>query len=144
MLRPHVIPRAAGQRHAFTALAALLLVMLVAGLASPAQAQSRDWDSDAPEAMEGKWAVSRADCTQSTGTMIIVSDGGYRWRKEDGSWGLARGSYSYIGRNPSKVLFKLRRIIPRDGYESEFYISGNRLRKFNVLSRSSTSYTRCP
>ncbi|MBK1663394.1 hypothetical protein CKO38_02530 [Rhodospirillum rubrum] len=135
----------------------LLLVASSLCLAAPVQAQSQPpapkaepesslgrliWHDDAPENMKGVWAVS-GRCKGDTAEMLIFSNGGYRWRKSDGSWGFARGKFSYASPKSYRVLFKVSHLFPTEGYDAIVTISGNTLTKTNLKSNSRQSYRRC-
>ncbi len=101
-----------------------------------------DWVGDAPESIIGSWA-SNGRCDSDDAMMLVFDNGGYRWRKPDGSWGFARGYYSYTSDTSYRVLFKVRHLDPTPGYEAIITVSGNTLRKTNVKSNTQETYERC-
>lgn len=121
------------------ALAALLLCP------APALAQEPDWSDDPPPWLLGSWAVN-GECESKVSETIHFARGGYRWRKRDGSWGFARGKYSYYAPDSVRVSFKVTRASgdpSQDRYDTVITNEGSRIRKANLAAGSSRYYDRC-
>lgn len=123
-------------------LAGLAVIAGTGALAGATPAAAQEWSDDPPDLLRGSWALN-GRCESDTSEMLIFSDGGYRWRKSDGSWGFARGSFSYASPRSSRVLFKVRHIVPTPGYEAVLRISGSSLVKTNLKSNTQRNYRRC-
>ncbi|CCG09539.1 hypothetical protein [Pararhodospirillum photometricum] len=126
---------------------ALALALALVAPGSPAHAQATagalPWFDDPPATLDGFWAVN-GRCDTASAEMLIFSSGGYRWRKADGSWGFARGSFSYGAGQSYRVLFKVRRLFETEGYDAVLNVSGDTLRKSNIMTNSEKMYRRCP
>jgi hypothetical protein len=128
-------------------LAALGFVLALGFATQPGSAQTitqeTEWTGDVPKSLRGTWGVN-GRCDTDDAEVIIFSDGGYRWRKPDGSWGFARGYFSYSNDNAYRVLFKVRHLVPTPGYDAVLTVAGDSLRKTNLKSNSFQRYDRCP
>ncbi|GEO80221.1 hypothetical protein [Pararhodospirillum oryzae] len=125
-----------------TSLLALAFPQVPAAWAQASNQEGYAWYDDPPESLNGSWAIN-GRCDVETAEMLIFSSGGYRWRKEDGSWGFARGQFSYGPGQAYRVLFKVRRLFSTEGYDAVLNVSGNTLRKTNIMTNSNRLYRRC-
>ncbi|EKV32094.1 hypothetical protein C882_3158 [Caenispirillum salinarum AK4] len=106
--------------------------------------QSGDWVSPVPDSLRGTWAVE-GRCEDDDSLMVIFSNGGYRWRKSRTDWGFARGKYRYTHPNAYRIEFQLQRFQqPSDNPDAVITVSGNEMRKYNLMGGTNETFIKCP
>jgi hypothetical protein len=107
-------------------------------------ADAEGWTAELPEQFAGTY-VSGGDCDSDSAPLIIMSNGGYRWRDGPTNWGYARGRYKYDSPATNRVFFRVNALNnPHDGNpDYVITISGPELDKYNLRAGTSQSYERC-
>lgn len=102
------------------------------------------WTPMLPKQFEGTWVVG-GDCESDSALLIVLSNGGYRWRDGPTNWGYARGRYRYDSPVSNKLLFRLSKLnSPHDGSPDYIItVSGMQLKKYNLKSRTEVEYEKC-
>ena len=106
---------------------------------------SDGWTSTLPPQFTGMWVVG-GDCDSDSAPLIVLSNGGYRWRDGPTNWGYARGRYQYDSPATNKLMFRLSKLnSPHDGSPDYIItVSGVQLKKYNLKSRTEVEYEKCP
>jgi hypothetical protein len=126
------------------ALASLPQFMPTHPLISSATAQQDyGWNEDVPKALKGTWMQQGYKCDDKKGELLIISDGGYRWRQPSGSFGYARGRFSKSVDGYS--FYFLLNSTESTSTRPDFQISvaGNSLSKYSLGNGESRRYDRC-
>ncbi len=102
------------------------------------------WTTRLPPQFEGTW-VAGGDCDSDSAPLIVLSNGGYRWRDGPTNWGFARGRYRYDSPATNRILFRLNKLnAPHDGSPDYIItVSGPQLKKYNLKSRTMQEYEAC-
>ncbi|MBB4286475.1 hypothetical protein [Roseospira goensis] len=102
------------------------------------------WTTELPARFEGTWVVGGA-CDSDSAPLIVLSNGGYRWRDGPTNWGFARGRYHYDSPASNRVMFRLNKLnSPHDGTaDYVLTVSGPQLKKYNLKSRTTVEYEKC-
>lgn len=102
------------------------------------------WTTVLPPQFEGTWVVG-GDCDSESAPLIVLSNGGYRWRDGPTNWGFARGRYRYDSPATHRVTFRLNKLnSPHDGSpDYVLTVSGPQLKKYNLKSRTTVEYEKC-
>ena len=102
------------------------------------------WTTKLPSQFEGTWVVGGA-CESESAPLIVLSNGGYRWRDGPTNWGFARGRYKYDSPATNRVRFRLNKLnAPHDGSpDYVITVAGPQLIKYNLKSRTTQEYEKC-
>jgi len=103
------------------------------------------WTPELPPQFSGTWVVGN-DCDDENAPLIVLSNGGYRWREGPTNWGYARGHYQYDSPVTSRILFRVSKLNSPHSGEPDFVItvSGTVLKKYNLKSGTMNQYNKCP
>ncbi|MBB4264938.1 hypothetical protein [Roseospira visakhapatnamensis] len=103
------------------------------------------WTGTLPTQFKGIWVVG-GDCDSEHAPLIVMSNGGYRWRDGPTNWGYARGHYKFDSPASNKLMFRLSKLnSPHDGTPDYIItVSGVQLKKYNLKSRTEVEYEKCP
>jgi len=103
------------------------------------------WTTTVPDQFTGTW-VAGGDCDSDSAPLIVLSNGGYRWRDGPTNWGYARGRYRYDSPATNKLFFRLSKLnSPHDGTADYIItVSGVELKKYNLKSGTLVDYEKCP
>jgi len=102
------------------------------------------WTTELPDQFAGTWVVG-GDCESDSAPLIVLSNGGYRWRDGPTNWGFARGRYRYDSPATNRIMFRLNKLNgPHDGSpDYTITVSGPQLKKYNLKSRTMQEYEKC-
>jgi hypothetical protein len=102
------------------------------------------WTTELPEQFAGTWVAGGA-CDSDSAPLIVLSNGGYRWRDGPTNWGFARGRYRYDSPMTNRIEFRLNKLnSPHDGTtDFTISVSGPQLKKYNLKSRTMSEYEKC-
>ncbi|KAA5606417.1 hypothetical protein F1188_05990 [Roseospira marina] len=102
------------------------------------------WTTELPEQFAGTWVVGGA-CDSDSAPLIVLSNGGYRWRDGPTNWGFARGRYRYESPVTNRIEFRLNKLnSPHSGTtDYTITVSGIELKKYNLKSGTITEYEKC-
>jgi len=102
------------------------------------------WTTELPDQFSGTW-VAGGDCSSDSAPLIVLSNGGYRWRSGPTEWGFARGRYRYDSPMTNRAEFRLNKLNgPHDGTtDYVITVSGPELKKYSLKSGSIEEYDKC-
>ncbi|MQX37461.1 hypothetical protein [Roseospira navarrensis] len=102
------------------------------------------WTTELPAQFAGTW-IAGNDCTSDSAPLIVLSNGGYRWRDGPTNWGFARGRYRYDSPVTHRIEFRLNKLnSPHSGTtDYTITVSGSVLKKYNLKSGTMEEYNKC-
>jgi len=102
------------------------------------------WTTELPDQFSGTWVVGGA-CESDSAPLIVLSNGGYRWRLGATEWGFARGRYRYDSPMTNRVEFRLNKLNgPHDGSTDYIItVSGTVMKKYGPKSGTMEEYEKC-
>ncbi len=101
------------------------------------------WVNVPPESLRGTWA-KEGRCRDDDSLLLIISDGGYRWRTSRTEWGFARGKFRYDNPQAYRVFFQLQRLVQAtDDPDQVFTVSGGTLKKYSLRGGTHDTFEKC-
>jgi len=131
------------RRALFGVLGVVLPFLVAQSVATPAlAAQDYGWSNDAPDMITGNWMKLGYKCDDPKAELLIIADGGYRWRTPEGSFRYARGQYSKSQDGYSVYFLVSNSATSRPDFQIS--VSGNTLTKYSLGNGESQRYQKCP